>query len=1334
MEQVSSLRHYTGVHTSLYGSLDTASIANLEKAILFTEIGHYAQAHAIFETGFLTTRSVPVVVIEEAELAMQQLHYGEVYRILGRGLQAAQRSPGYDVNEPALRFMSLFQAMAAIHYKGTVTPAIEQIHRTQQWLKDVPVSEYTDIQVDVIRKYVLTVLLVSMYSHFDEPETSLIPKPTERRIPWQGLTDLRISLLNRNMLNEVLSLFRVERSRLPIAERAGAIQSVLERTESLSFQSDEQRLWMQADLKLLLAFSVNELGNVERAKLELDKADQLLKTWSQLAGIESADTLSTSLSIRFYRMEVSPEEEPIGYLNQCLSMLDVLQTAGHLRLVTCFHRATEAADKVALLTGSKGYRDLYYQLHEARQTHQETVLEDISGMLFDHADIVCDALKSTVSIRKTIEWLDGFEAKYPAFELPSGLLEIQRHRSRLHWRLGDEAKRAEAQEKLDVLKKQGPRRIGPMVGVRSTQITESIDSSAASASHASKPPAYDPDDVEEANFFMEWVDVEGTKDRKNSKIMTLLCRWLLEDFSHKVISENELRQISQLLLRDEETEDDIGSRDANGIIQLIASLLPMSAYRSLFTPGGHLPDFDSWTHSLEKLEAWLRRPSSSSSFNGRQYLFFSLQDLRKDLVYASTHSLATKISEVERCMDILPKLPKAVQELIGNRPSLWHAAIASASIISLCTPDRFVNIDAFKSEETGQILDRAELEAQKAIRMEEDSGHIYALVICQRTLAEIYLLKMHHLLLDPVHKSQLDDKLTELMEKGLAELEKVQAYQEQCLLDFTMSDKLESHNSREREFAFGLSHRALALALHLLLTGNLLRSPPVRPDDKLVERMWHWVQRSKAQSLARTMGLRNVVPSSILKDIRASEECNHLYTEMIELQETIVRSNLHERYNLRRRLEAHIDTMKQNATLKQLLGIQLGEALSYDDIEKISAASDSPVVFVDWLFLPGYASLGKILLFTAAAGRPPTIDLVSVGMEVVEEWVRDYLEDEEPDDFGLLPLETSFGRAESMARLNNLVGPLSHRTRSGDLLIFSPSSSLYRVPLHALQVPSTEGPQKQAIIRRNPIVYSHSHSILRPCFWASQLAADADSPVCSLLVHAVPDGPDDGKSSVKEISTSFASNDLEVRSLFEADATKTALVRAAPDSRLIHIHTHGWWESDDPLSHNLELFHGISDLEPAEADERTAHERGEQEADYKLTAREVFSIPLARGTHVSLIACRGGLARINQGDEVMGMVPALLASGASSTISTLWPIFDSDGAQFARLFYSHLFEERRQAMAKGSVSPGFVNLAKAFQKAVCDMDTDSREPLISWAGFIFHGFWSYYLPPGNIKT
>lgn len=122
--------------------------------------------------------------------------------------------------------------------------------------------------------------------------------------------------------------------------------------------------------------------------------------------------------------------------------------------------------------------------------------------------------------------------------------------------------------------------------------------------------------------------------------------------------------------------------------------------------------------------------------------------------------------------------------------------------------------------------------------------------------------------------------------------------------------------------------------------------------------------------------------------------------------------------------------------------------------------------------------------------------------------------------------------------------------------------------------------------------------------------------------------------------------------MIDETASKHDFRGAATRSRLLHLHTHCNWNFEDPLDHHVEFprLRGAEKLVLPQ--------------DLKLTAREVFEMELCPGIHFNMIACRGGVMEVKPGDEVMGLVPALLYSGATSVVSTLWNIADGDGAQF----------------------------------------------------------------------
>ena len=104
----------------------------------------------------------------------------------------------------------------------------------------------------------------------------------------------------------------------------------------------------------------------------------------------------------------------------------------------------------------------------------------------------------------------------------------------------------------------------------------------------------------------------------------------------------------------------------------------------------------------------------------------------------------------------------------------------------------------------------------------------------------------------------------------------------------------------------------------------------------------------------------------------------------------------------------------------------------------------------------------------------------------------------------------------------------------------------------------------------------------------------------------------------------------------------------------------------------------------------------------------------------------------------MGLVPALLYSGASSTVSTLWSISDGDGADFAAHFFESFLQQcvnqsNNKVDVDGRKSSCIIDMAKAVSAAVRKMDSGQTTPLYHWAGFVLHGFWRYPLSKGDAE-
>jgi hypothetical protein len=136
---------YWGIHTSLYGSLPAEVIESLERAIWFQIIGQVADAREIICHDLKLFTHIPVVAIEFAALEQGTGRWGIAWRILDCTLSDA-RGQNEDLDTPEYRLIALQRAVLGTCHRGDLISSSLEVQRTQNWLADVPVTEYTDIQ------------------------------------------------------------------------------------------------------------------------------------------------------------------------------------------------------------------------------------------------------------------------------------------------------------------------------------------------------------------------------------------------------------------------------------------------------------------------------------------------------------------------------------------------------------------------------------------------------------------------------------------------------------------------------------------------------------------------------------------------------------------------------------------------------------------------------------------------------------------------------------------------------------------------------------------------------------------------------------------------------------------------------------------------------------------------------------------------------------------------------------------------------------------------------------------------------------------------------------
>lgn len=355
-------------------------------------------------------------------------------------------------------------------------------------------------------------------------------------------------------------------------------------------------------------------------------------------------------------------------------------------------------------------------------------------------------------------------------------------------------------------------------------------------------------------------------------------------------------------------------------------------------------------------------------------------------------------------------------------------------------------------------------------------------------------------------------------------------------------------------------------------------------------------------------------------------------------------------------------------------------AITVEQMQLITDDAGGDVVYVDWFngSTVGH-DMPKPLITTVSPGERPRVSIVEMTWVEINEIVEKLLLFDEKD------LRSEEG-TKLLYELSPLVTTLATCSKPGQVLVFSAVGNLHRVPFHALPV---EG---EILIRRNPIVYSSSMTVLSLVFQTRKETENASLHAHRPFRAAVfGDAPTaQGQKSLKNVAKRL-SVEPHVRDAFTSSRFREAI--RAPDLDLLHYHGHVTFEETSPKDQGLEL------------------------EDRRFTLRDVFALaPVRNSYHAALLGCGSGMSKTSVSNDVVGLVPAFLYSGAASTVSTLWKFDDKDASLYSTHFYTDIW---RLLQESGS---GRVDLARANQAAVLKI-MEKRPELYHWAPFVLNGYW-----------
>ena len=222
-----------------------------------------------------------------------------------------------------------------------------------------------------------------------------------------------------------------------------------------------------------------------------------------------------------------------------------------------------------------------------------------------------------------------------------------------------------------------------------------------------------------------------------------------------------------------------------------------------------------------------------------------------------------------------------------------------------------------------------------------------------------------------------------------------------------------------------------------------------------------------------------------------------------------------------------------------------------------------------------------------------------------------------------------------------LIAPLRAQLQA-EHLVFVPHSFLHYLPFHAL----SDG--TRYLIDDFTISYAPSGTIFALCQQKPSREDGGES-----LVLAVPDA----RAPHIEEEGRFVAQAMDRARLFIGDdATEERLKAFGPQSRFIHIATHGYFRQDNPMFSSIRLGNSL------------------------LSLFDLYQLQLSAEL-VTLSGCGTGMNVVIGGDELIGLVRGLLYAGAQTLMVSLWEVHDQSTAEFMRDFYSAYKENSNKANA-----------------------------------------------------
>jgi len=306
----------------------------------------------------------------------------------------------------------------------------------------------------------------------------------------------------------------------------------------------------------------------------------------------------------------------------------------------------------------------------------------------------------------------------------------------------------------------------------------------------------------------------------------------------------------------------------------------------------------------------------------------------------------------------------------------------------------------------------------------------------------------------------------------------------------------------------------------------------------------------------------------------------------------------------------------------------------------------------------------------------------------LKDWVADFRGVNDPEYYEL-NVELYTDRAYQLYQ--KLVAPVAERLKENVIII--PDGVLGYIPFGALLVQSPKDPgqfrEHHYWIRDKRIHYAYSATLAQQLKNRDQQTAPRTGLVAfapfyegdTTQLQGLSRRLDVDRAMVKPLpasgkEVSEIQKTTKGKAFYYKDATEEQFRKYAPESRFIHLATHG--KADDRSGDaSYLLFSQQKDSIENEI----------------LYVRDLYNLPL-KADMVVLSACETGIGELQGGEGIISLARGFTYAGAKSIITTLWRVQDESSKDLMISFYRYLDQGLKKDQALRQAKLDFIQNAK----------------------------------------